>query len=131
MLESRDEIKEPHNSVLYDLGSQNKRRIVLWVMNELRDGKFKLEAISDRDEISCNTSVEHTSSGGKSAGHVIIGVHVTLVLSSSRRGSTSVVAWHGDGSKRGRAMAITRQVEKPVALTRPCLTQKSNQGPLN
>jgi hypothetical protein len=76
------------------------------MMNELRDGMFKLDGMSDGENVGCSTSVEPTSSWGKSAGQVIIGVHVRFGLPSSRRGARSVVALHGDGLKRGRTMAI-------------------------
>jgi len=46
-------------------------------MNELGDGHFKLEGMS-ADEV---VSVERTRWTGKSAGQVIICVHVTLALS--------------------------------------------------
>ena len=46
------------------------------MMDELRNGKFKLKGIGDS-----NASVEErTSATGKSAGHVISGVHATFSL---------------------------------------------------
>jgi hypothetical protein len=130
MLESEDEIGEPDNNVLYDFGSQNKRRIVFWMMNELRDSMFKLDGMSDGKNVGCSTSVGPTSSRGKSAGQVIIGVHVRFVLPSSRRGSGSVVAFHGDGSKRGRAMAIAAGQVKPTQAPR-LATRRNQLGTFN
>ena len=46
MLEGRNEVGEPIDRVFYDLGSQNERRVVLWMVNELRNGVFELKGIS-------------------------------------------------------------------------------------
>ena len=82
-------------------------------MNELGDGRFELEGIISHERwMNCNASLERTKAAGKSAGQVMIGVHVTFALPSSRAGSMSVaLAWHGDGLNRGRAMAIAQQAD--------------------
>jgi hypothetical protein len=46
-LEGRNEVGEFHDRILYDFGSQDERRVVLWVVDELRDGMFKLERVSN------------------------------------------------------------------------------------
>ena len=45
ILEGWNEVGEPRDRVLYDLGSKDERRVVLWMVNELRNGMFKLDGI--------------------------------------------------------------------------------------
>ena len=41
-MEDWNEVGEPRDRVLYDFRSKDERRVVLWMMNELGNGMFKL-----------------------------------------------------------------------------------------
>jgi hypothetical protein len=45
ILEDRNEVGEPIYRVLYNFRSQDERRVVLWMMNKLGNGMFKLKGI--------------------------------------------------------------------------------------
>jgi hypothetical protein len=80
-LKGGNEVREHRERVLYDFGSKDERRVVLRMMNELRNGVFELKEIELVNWTAGHTSVEErTSAGGKCAGQVMRGVHVTSWL---------------------------------------------------
>jgi len=80
-LKGGNEVREHRDRVLYDFRSKDERRVVLRMMNELRNGVFELKEIELVSWTAGHASVEErTSTAGKSAGQVTSGVHVTSSL---------------------------------------------------
>jgi hypothetical protein len=49
-LEGWDEVGERHDGVLYDFGSEDERRVVLWMMNELYKYRGRECKVDDRKD---------------------------------------------------------------------------------